>query len=92
MILIDMVCILCCKYVLSLQKFAYSVKIYNPVRRSEFTWRDLHNVSHRFSSVGALRLALYHELEEDIPDDNYNLGYFEGKQQKKKWLVSSSDL
>ena len=82
-----------CKFALSLQKFAYSVKIYNPVHRSEFTWRDLHDASHQFSSIGALRLALYHELEDDIPDDEqYNLGYFEGKQQKKKWLVSSSDL
>lgn len=40
-----------------------------------------------FHTSLALWLALYHELEEDIPDDdNYNLGYFEGKQQK--WLVS----
>ena len=75
------------------QEFSYSVKIYNPVRRSQFSWRDLHDVSHRFTSVGSLRLALYHELEDEIPDnEEYNLGYFEGKQQKKKWLVSSSDL
>ena len=75
------------------QEFSYSVKIYNPVRRSQFSWRDLHDVSHRFASVGSLRLALYHELEDEIPDnEEYNLGYFEGKQQKKKWLVSSSDL
>lgn len=53
----------------------------------------MHNVSHRLTSVGALRLALYHELEDVIPDsDDYNLGYFEGKQQKKKWLVSSFNL
>ena len=38
-------------------------------------------------------MALYHELEDDIPDnEEYNLGYFEGKQQKKKWLVNPSDL
>ena len=76
-----------------MQKYSYSVKIYNPTRRSQFMWRDLHDVSHRFASIGALRLALYHELEDLLPDsEDYNLGYFEGKQQKKKWLVSASDL
>ena len=76
-----------------LQKFSYSIKIYNPIRRSQFTRRDLHDVSHRFTNIGALRSALYHELEDEISDnDEYSLGYFEGKQQKKKWLVSSSDI
>jgi hypothetical protein len=72
-------------YIFLFQKFSYSVKIYNPVRRSQFSWRDLHDVSHRFTSVGSLRLALYHELEDEIPDnEEYCLGYFEGKQQKKE--------
>ena len=69
------------------------MKIYNPARRSKFVWRELHNISHKFDSVEAVKSALYHELEEDIPDNgDYSLGYFEGKQQKKKWLISQSDL
>lgn len=45
-------------------------------------WRDLHNVCGRFENVGNLRLALYHEFEDDIPDsEEFNVGYFEGKQQ-----------
>ena len=36
--------------------------------------------------------ALYHELESDIPDGDCNVGYFEGSQHKKKWLVSAADL
>ena len=76
-----------------LQTFSYSVKIYNPVRRSQFTWRDLHNITHKFESVATLRSALYHELEADIPDSgDFNVGYFEGRQQKKKWLASPDDL
>ena len=56
-------------------------------------WRDLHDVSHRFASIGAHRLALYHDLEDLLSDsEDYNLGYFEGKQQKKKWIVAPSDL
>lgn len=53
----------------------------------------MHNVCHRFESVESIRSALYHEFENEITDEgDYNLGYFEGKQQKKKWLVSQSDL
>ena len=56
-------------------------------------WRDLHDVSHRFKSIRELRFALHHELEDEISDnEDYSLGYFEGRQQKKKWLVSPSDL
>ena len=36
---------------------------------------------------------LYHELEDDVPEQGeYNIGYFEGRQQKKKWLVTLADL
>ena len=77
---------------LPLQKFAYTVKIYDPERRSKFTQRDLYSICHRFQSVKALRSALYHELEYEIPDGDYNVGYFEGSHHKKKWLVSSADL
>ena len=78
-------------FVLPLQKFAYTVKIYDPERRSKFTQRDLYSICHRFQSVKALRSALYHELEYEIPDGDYNVGYFEGSHHKK-WLVSSADL
>ncbi len=40
-----------------------------------------------------MRLALYHEFDDEIPEEgDYNLGYFEGKKQAKKWLVSNQDL
>ena len=81
-----------CALVQIVQKFTYTVKIYDPERRSKFTLRDLHSICHQFDSVKALRSALYHELEDEIPDGDYNVGYFEGSQHKKKWLVSSADL
>ncbi len=69
------------------------MKIYNPARRSKFVWRELHNVCHKFDSVEAVKSALYHEFEDEVPDNgDYSLGYFEGKQQKKRWLISQSDL
>ena len=56
-------------------------------------WRDLHDVTHYFKSICELRFALHHELEDEISDnEDYSVGYFEGRQQKKKWLVSPSDL
>ena len=39
-----------------------------------------------------LRSALYHELDNEIPDGDFNVGYFEGSSHKKKWLVSADDL
>ena len=75
-----------------MQRFTYTVKIYDPERRSKFTQRDLHSISHKFDSVKALRSALGHELEDDVADGDYNVGYFEGFQHKKKWLVFPADL
>ena len=60
------------------------MKIYDPERRSKFTQRDVYNFSHEFESVAALRSALYHELESEIADGDYNVGYFEGSGHKKK--------
>ena len=69
------------------------MKIYNPTKRSKFTVRQLYNVTHKFKTVSALRSALYHELGDDIPEEgDYSMGYFEGRQQSKKWLITSRDL
>ena len=51
------------------------------------------DVSQKFHSVAALRSALWHEFEDAVPDEGeFNVGYFEGKQHTKKWLVTSQDL
>ena len=47
----------------------------------------------KFESVASLRSALWHEFGDTIPDEGeFNVGYFEGKQHTKKWLISSQDL
>ena len=81
-----------CALCYPLQRFTYTVKIYDPERRSKFTQRDLHDICHKFDSVAALRSGLYHELVDEIPDGDFNVGYFEGSQHKKKWLVCQADL
>ena len=36
---------------------------------------------------------MWHEFGDAVPDEGeYNLGYFEGKQHTKKWLVTCQDL
>lgn len=53
----------------------------------------MHNVHQRFKSVAALRSALWHEFGNAVPDEgDFNVGYFEGKQHAKKWLVTCQDL
>ena len=52
----------------------------------------MHNVSHKFDSVRTLQSALYHEFDDQIPDGDFNVGYFEGSSHKKKWLVSADNL
>ena len=37
-----------------IQAFAYKVKIYDPVKRTKFTVRHMHNVKHKYKSVAAL--------------------------------------
>ena len=69
------------------------MKIYDPSKRTKFSVRQMHNVSQKFHSVAALRSALWHEFGDAVPDEGeFNVGYFEGKQHTKKWLVTSQDL
>lgn len=72
---------------------SYRVKIYDPVKRTKFSVKQMNNVKQRFKTVSALRSALWHEFEDLVPDEgNFNVGYFEGRQHTKKWLVSTKDL
>ena len=51
------------------------------------------NVKRKFESLSSLRSALWHELEESIPNEgDFNVGYFKGWQDTKKWLMSKLDL
>ena len=66
--------------------------MYDTKRRSKYFVKTL-NVRRKFESLSSLRSALWHELEESIPDEgDFNIGYFEGRQHTKKWLTSKVDL
>ncbi len=72
------------------ENFAYKVKIINPVKKSEFIIRHLHNISIKFVSV---RVKLIDEFKEQVPDSlDFNVGYYEGSPQVRMWLVNSDDV
>ena len=73
--------------------YTYKVKIINPNKKSVSIVRYLHNVTSKFESVSGLRVRLMDEFEEHVPSTaTFDVGYFEGKQQSKIWLVTSEDL
>lgn len=75
------------------ENFAYKVKIINPVKKSEFIIRHLHNISIKFVSVTELRVKLIDEFKEQVPDSlDFNVGYYEGSPQVRMWLVNSDDV
>ena len=41
-----------------------------------------------------MRSVLCAELDEALPDEDsdYSIGYFEGRDQTKRWIVSTEDL
>ena len=73
--------------------FTYKVKIINPVKKSEVIVRHLHNFSTKFTSVTELHVKLIDEFKEQVPDSiEFNVGYYDGSQQAKMWLVNSDDI
>ena len=54
--------------------------------------RYLHYQS-RFDSATNLRVKLIEEFKDLVPDKlSFNVGYFEGQQYNRIWLVSSEDF
>ena len=50
-------------------------------------------MSSKFESVNGLRVWLMDEFREHVPMTAiFDVGYFEGKQWSKIWLVTSEDL
>ncbi len=73
--------------------YAYKVRIINPAKKSDVIVRQLNKFNSRFESVTALRIKLIEEFKEQVPNTvEFSVGYCEGSQQAKVWLVSSEDL
>ena len=47
----------------------------------------------KFTSITSIKVLLMEKLGNHVPETiNFNDGYFEGKQSKKRWLCCQEDL
>ena len=70
------------------------MKIFNPMKKSKFVVRQLHQFRGKITSIDQLKAVLSDELNEEVPDKDvkYNIGYFEGRHQTKRWIAQKDDL
>ena len=77
----------------STPSYAYKVKIINPTRKSDVILRQLNRFTAMFESPTDIRMKLIDEFGEQVPNTvDFTVGYFEGSQQAKIWIVSADDL
>ena len=75
------------------QVFSYQVKIINPAKKKDSAVRDLRSFTGKFSSIVELKAKLIDEFQKEVPQNlDFSVGYFEGRQSSKKWLVTTEDL
>ena len=73
--------------------YSYKVKIINPAKKSDVMVRHMNNFTGKFETVMALRLKLIEAFSDHVPNTvDFSVGYYEGSQQSKVWLVTADDL
>lgn len=74
-------------------QYSYKVKVFNPTKRKAAVIRQLHDFKGQFKTVAQLKAQIFQELADELPKDaSADVGYFEGKQSSKIWIVSIKDL
>ena len=69
------------------------MRITNPEKPSQFISRQLHHFDGKFDSITAIKVHLIDKFGDQVPQTiNFNIGYFEGRQSKKRWLCCQEDL
>lgn len=68
--------------------YCYKVKVFNQKKKKDYVVREIYHFHGKFASMMHMKKILSEELVEDISV----IGYFEGKQHTKRWLVSEDDL
>ncbi len=77
----------------TLPEYSYKVKVINPSKKTDVIVRQLNRLSSKFASVTNFRMKIMEEFGECVPNTlNFTVGYFDGSQQAKIWLVTSDDL
>lgn len=81
---------------MQVSSYVYKAKIFNKKsnKKKKFTVQQFHHFNDRLSSLSHLREVLANEFGNNVPDEDdlYNMGYFEGRYQTKRWLECEEDL
>lgn len=73
--------------------YGYKVKIINPNKKSDVVLRHLNGSTGKFGSVTEVRVKLVEEFGNQVPSKlDFAVGYYDGNQQSKTWLVTKNDL
>ena len=68
------------------------MKLFVPKHKKPIT-RNLHQQHGKFHSVNDMKECILDDLKEEFPEDaNIDVGYYDGRQSAKIWLVSTEDL
>ena len=74
-------------------QYSYFVRIINPKKKSDFVVRMWHDENQAFDSPRVLKLKLMEAFPNDVPDHvTFQIGYFEGRNNTKRWIMETHDL
>ena len=80
---------LTCSSSMSVGGCDYSYKIKLIIKKKKPVTKQLYNLRSKFKSVKEMKNKIKKELREEIYGD---IGYFEGKQSTKRWIMEDEDL
>ena len=74
--------------------YFYLVKIIPPNNKKRATVHEMYNVGRRFESPDALKAQIMDSFGDKVVQtmDSFQIGYFEGRDSAKCWVLSDRDL
>ena len=77
----------------SVPAYTYKLKIINPSKKSDVVLHHLNGHADKFDYVTAMKIMLIEEFGDNVPGElDFSVGYYDGSQQAKTWLVKRNDL
>lgn len=70
--------------------YSYKIKILNGKRKKKPITRQMHKLKDRFVSVDDMKEKIENELK-DI-STSFDIGYYEGRNSTKRWVICQDDL
>ena len=71
----------------------YRVRVINPQSKRDYVDLTWHDMTEMFDSVVKLKENLIESFPEYVPSTlDFQVGYLEGRNSQKRWIVRSADL